>query len=112
MEMFSFEQKVATIKVLMDIALSDDNLDPHEVAYTGQLMQTFNFASSEEVVNFVREEAADLKAEDAMHTMSQMSPLQKTLVAQMMAEMVFADGEAHDNERDIMRAVLFAMFSA
>jgi len=110
--MFSFEEKVATIKIVMDIALSDGNLHPDEVEYTAQLMEIFNFTSSEEVVVFVRDEARDLTAEDAMRTMSEMSPIQKTLVTQMMAEMVFADGESHENEREIMRAVLMAMYSA
>ena len=110
--MFSFEEKLAAIRVAMDIARSDGKLDPQEVGYTAQLFDLFNFASSAEVMQFAREEAHEITADEAIDTLGKMSPKNKTLIAEMMAEMVFIDGEVHDNEREIMRAVLMAMFSA
>ena len=67
--------------------------------------------NSKEVAEFIRDEASELTATDAMRMMAQMNVEKKTMMALMMSEMVYADGSTDPNELDILTSVLAAMFS-
>lgn len=97
---FNLAEKLAIVKVIDEIILSDGEIDQREVNYLQQLMMQLDFDM--EFVN----EARKLNATEALVIISNLTTLKKQALKVMMHEMAMADGEFHNDEAELILTVL------
>jgi uncharacterized tellurite resistance protein B-like protein len=96
---FNLAEKLAIVKVIDEIIISDGEIDQGELDYLNQLMNQLEFN-----MDFVNE-ARQLNATEALLIISNMTSLKKNALRVMMHEMAMADGEIHEMEAQTIMAV-------
>lgn len=89
---FSYQQKIAMMRVLSDIINADGIVDSRETFYFNQLMHEFNMHQDDRTI--VDEKNSLL----ALAQLDDMDKAQKEYFSKLMTKMVIVDGDVNVNE--------------
>lgn len=106
---FSDEEKLSILRVLLDIARSDNDIDLNEAAYFTQICVTLGFEPDN--VDSILRTVNGRSVAASLYCLGQMSPDKKAATTVMVNEMVKADGVVEQEEVNVATAVLAAMFA-
>ena len=106
---FSHEEKLSILRVLLDIARSDNDIDVSEAAYYSQICVVLGFEPHE--VDSILESVNRRSVAASLYCLGQMSGDKKAATSIMVNEMVNADGIVEQEEVKIATADLATMFA-
>lgn len=89
---FTYQQKIAMMRILLDIVNADGIIDARETFFFNELMKEFSM--NEVDLNLVNEKNSLL----ALVQVHDMSPEQKDFFSELMAKMIIVDGDINVNE--------------
>lgn len=92
MEEFTYNTKIAILRVLTDIIHADNVVHEKETEYIEELVKQFGFDES------YKTEMKNIVTLQALNTLSQLDPQQKKQVAAMMGKMIVIDKDINYNE--------------
>lgn len=92
---FTYQQKIAMMRILLDIINADGIIDVRETYYFNQLMDEFDMSEEDRAI--VNEKNSLL----ALVQLYDMEDSQKEYFAELMARMIVIDEDANHNEVDI-----------
>ena len=92
---FTYQQKIAMMRILLDIINADGIIDVRETYYFNQLMDEFDMSEEDRAI--VNEKNSLL----ALVQLYDMEESQKEYFAELMAKMIVIDVNANHNEVDI-----------
>lgn len=96
---FTYQQKIAMMRILLDIVNADGIVDIRETFFFNQLM--VEFSMSEEDRTLVNEKNSLL----ALVQINDMNPKQKNYFSELMAKMIIVDNDINVNEVAIYEIV-------
>ncbi|MGH6668200.1 hypothetical protein R3O55_010515 [Bacteroides hominis] len=99
MEIFTYQQKIAMMRILLDIIHADGRIDAREMFYFGQLKEEFQL--SEESHNDVEEKNSLL----ALVQIKSFDNEQKKFFSELMSNMIVIDEDIDPNEVAIYNIV-------
>lgn len=106
---FSHEEKLSVLRVLLDIARSDNDIDNREIAYFSQICVVLGFEPHE--AHSLLESVNRRSVAASLYCLGQMNGDQKAATTVMVNEMVKADGVVEEEEIKIVTAVLATMLA-
>lgn len=89
---FSYQQKIAMMRILLDIVNADGIVDARETFFFDKLMVGFDMSQEDKIV--VNEKNSLL----ALVQIKDMTAEQKEFFSELMTEMVIVDGDVNVNE--------------
>lgn len=89
---FSYQQKIAMMRILLDIVNADGIVDVRETFFFNQLLVEFGMNEDD------REVVKDKNSLLALAQINDMSNEQKSYFADLMAKMIVVDGDINVNE--------------
>lgn len=92
---FTYQQKIAMMRILLDIINADGIIDVRETYYFNQLLDEFGMLEEDRAI--VNEKNSLL----ALVQLYDMEESQKEYFAELMAKMIVIDEDANHNEVDI-----------
>ena len=98
MEVFTYKEKIAIIKVLKEILHADNIVHENEVEYLNNVIASFNLSHN------YQEDVNQLITLQALSTIRSMSVEQKSDVAKMMGKMIVIDEDINYNEVKLYNA--------
>ena len=96
---FTYQQKIAMMRILLDIVNADGIVDVRETFFFNQLMM--DFGMSEDDRQFVKEKNSLL----ALVQLKEMNREQKDYFSDLMTKMIIVDGDINVNEVAIYNVV-------
>ena len=99
---FSFTEKKAIWKLLIDIIGSDGRISTGEADYGARLVAMLGFSESD------MDEALELTVKQAISILKEMTPEKKQSAQTMLLEMVKVDGAVDEDEMKIFSAICTA----
>lgn len=96
---FSYQQKIAMMRILIDIINADGVIDVRETFFFNQLM--IEFSMNEEDKSIIKEKNSLL----ALVQLNNMTEEQKTYFSKLMTKMIIVDGDINVNEVAIYNIV-------
>lgn len=98
MEQFTYNTKIAVIKVLNEILNADNVVHENEVKYLNEVIQDFSLE-----ITYV-EDVKALMTLQALATIRELNVEQKKMVAKMMGKMIVIDNDINYNEVKLYNA--------
>lgn len=98
MEQFTYNAKIAVIKVLNEILNADNVVHENEVKYLNEVIQDFGLEVTYE------EDVKALMTLQALATIRELNVEQKEMVAKMMGKMIVIDNDINYNEVKLYNA--------
>ena len=98
MEQFTYNAKIAVIKVLNEILNADNVVHENEVEYLNEVIQDFGLELTYE------EDVKALMTLQALATIRELNVEQKEMVAKMMGKMIVIDNDINYNEVKLYNA--------
>lgn len=98
MEQFTYNAKIAVIKVLNEILNADNVVHENEVKYLNEVIQDFGLEFTYE------EDVKALMTLQALATIRELNVEQKEMVAKMMGKMIVIDNDINYNEVKLYNA--------
>ena len=98
MEQFTYNAKIAVIKVLNEILNADNVVHKNEVKYLNEVIQDFGLELTYE------EDVKALMTLQALATIRELNVEQKEMVAKMMGKMIVIDNDINYNEVKLYNA--------
>jgi len=98
MEQFTYNAKIAVIKVLNEILNADNVVHKNEVKYLNEVIQDFGLEVTYE------EDVKALMTLQALATIRELNVEQKEMVAKMMGKMIVIDNDINYNEVKLYNA--------
>lgn len=98
MEQFTYNAKIAVIKVLNEILNADNMVHDNEVKYLNEVIRNFGLEVTYE------EDVKALMTLQALATIRELNVEQKEMVAKMMGKMIVIDNDINYNEVKLYNA--------
>ncbi len=98
MEEFSYDAKIAVVKVLTEILYADNIVHEKEVNYLNEIIQLFGLNDD------YKTDANNLLTLKALSIIRDLSSIQKGEIAKMMGKMIIVDGVIDYNEVKLYHA--------
>jgi len=98
MEQFTYNAKIAVIKVLNEILNADNVVHENEIKYLNEVIQDFGLEVTYE------EDVKALMTLQALATIRELNVEQKEMVAKMMGKMIVIDNDINYNEVKLYNA--------
>lgn len=92
MKTFTYQTKIAILRILVEIMNADKIIHENEVMYMNQVKQSF------ELDDDCDSDVNDVEIAHALEVIKELNPIKKALVAQMMGKMVVIDEDINYNE--------------
>ena len=106
---FAHDEKLSILRVLLDIARSDNDIDLNEATYFTQICVVLGF--EHDTVDSILQTIQARSVAASLYCLGQMSSDKKAATTIMVNEMVNADGVVEQEEVNVATAVLAAMFA-
>lgn len=104
MEEFSYNTKIAILRVLTEIINADNVVHEKEIEYIDELVNQFSLDES------YKTEMNNMVTLQALNTLSRLDPLQKEQVAAMMGTMIVIDKNINYNEVKLYNTICESCF--
>ena len=99
MEVFTYQQKIAMMRILLDIIHADGRIDAREMFYFGQLKEEFQLPE---------ESHKDVEEKNSLLALVQIKAFdekQKEFFSELMSRMIVVDEDVNANEIAIYKVV-------
>lgn len=99
MKELEYEQKIAVMRILLDVVLADNKIDERENEFYERICEHIYLDESS------HDDVRNLNSLLALRIISDFTPLQKQAFAKLMGQMIVADENIHYNEVRIYNEV-------